>query len=107
MPISINSSWEEILPKAKERIPERIANWRVWLALCQIQDSEQAESWDNAEECDGCIHYRPADYWCNSQGLPASFSPILTPKGYQGMACMGMGRQDFKEPKTEQEAMSI
>lgn len=103
--IHLNSSWEEILPKGDIKASKE--NWSEWLTLCRQDDSERAAMWSGEETCVGCIHYRPDDYWCKLQELPASFNPILTPKGYLGMACMGAGRQDFQEPKTKQEAMAL
>jgi hypothetical protein len=81
---------ETINDYSKEQRKER------WDKILSLEKQNNLDNWswlnDDAlsnETCDGCIHRN--QNWCESQGLPTNYNPIL--KGL-GMACMGVGYED-------------
>lgn len=90
--ITLKSSWQELLGKDQNEIPESVRKerWQKWLELMAAKDSEYAAMWQNTENCDGCKHLNGS--WCDSMGLPCTINPILTLRhGMIGMACCGAG----------------
>lgn len=96
-PVSLKSSFEQILGKNSTEMPEqaRRIRWATWFKLSRKRGDEGreiAKAWLNPEDCFGCI-YRRGRAWCDLKGLPCTVNPILTfRKGMLGMACMGMGK---------------
>ena len=98
-PVSIESSWTEILllgSKASQRV--RRTRWATWLKLARR--IKIARHWTSlGERCDACSNRRGS--WCNSASLPCSVNPVLTVRhGITGMACMGMGFSPRQLPLT-------
>lgn len=95
--IKFYSSFTQILGKRPEDYSpdERKARWRRNMdLLIGIGSVESVEHWMDSSECSNCIYLNAEESWCERNGLPCTYNPILTPSsGYKGMACMGIGRE--------------
>lgn len=97
-PVSINSTFEQILGKTCDQFTEaqRMQRWKEWQKIAEDSGShETAAYWRDTEACEGCIHLGKENAWCAAVGLPCTVNPYLTFKtGLIGMACMGAGKEE-------------
>lgn len=94
--ICLYNSFRQILGKNPEDFAEeeRKTRWNKIMSL----NKPMAKYWSDTSQCEGCIHLNEKEAWCNYQGLPCTYNPILTPStGMIGMACMGTGREEHKQ----------
>lgn len=88
--VKLKSSFYEILGAKPEDFTEeeRKVRWAKWVEICSKVDQPMVDYWLNVSACEGCIYLK--DHWCDHQGLPANYNPLLSPMGLGvGMACMG------------------
>ena len=86
--ICLYSSFFQILGKRKER-------WRRMMSF----DKNMSKYWSDTSECTGCVYLNEKESWCDLQGLPCTYNPILTPSTSMiGMACCGIGKVE-RAPK--------
>jgi hypothetical protein len=98
--ICLYNSFVQILGKKPEDYTEEERKVR-WNKIMSLNNSMR-KRWSETYVCTGCIHLNEKESWCNSQGLPCTYNPILTPStGMIGMACMGIGREEHQQLKLD------
>ena len=98
--ICLYNSFEQILGRNPEDYTEeeRKARWGRIMSF----NRPMAKRWSDMSGCVGCIHLNEKEAWCNYQGLPCTYNPILTPStGMIGMACYGVGKEEHEQLKLD------
>ncbi len=83
-PVHLRITWSELFGTTIKDLThgDRKARWEELKKL----NPGLSGRWEDEEVCSTCKHVNRG--WCELQGLPCAFNPIM--KDY-GMACMGVG----------------
>lgn len=98
--ICLYNSFVQILGKKPEDYTEEERKTR-WNKIMSF-NKPMAKRWSDTSECIGCIHLNEKEAWCNYQGLPCTYNPILTPStGMIGRACYGAAKEEHQQLKLD------
>ncbi len=98
--ICLYNSFVQILGENPEDYTEieRKTRWNKIMSF----NKPMAKRWSDTSECIGCIHLNEKEVWCNYQGLPRTYNPILTPStGMIGRACYGAAKEEYQQLKLD------